>query len=97
MGVLFLYGKKWGRPIIYYLVKLLTPIIMSQLFVWGYNSYRFHHPFDYGYQMLSFNTPVSEGLYGLILSPKKGLFIFSRVIILGIIGLFLLNPGVGQY
>jgi hypothetical protein len=42
--------------------------------------------------MLSFNTPISEGLYGLLLSPGKGLFIFSPVIILGIIGLFFFKP-----
>lgn len=53
-----------------------------------YNYVRFHTPFRSGYaQTVGFWTPLGEGLYGLFLSPGKGLFFYAPALALSVISL----------
>jgi len=38
--------------------------------------------FGYGYQGLPFDTPLAEGLFGLLLSPGRGLIVFAPLAVL---------------
>ena len=42
---------------------------------------RFGSPFDSGYPMMRFSTPIYEGVYGLFLSPGKGLLLYAPICI----------------
>ena len=48
------------------------------------NHFRFGSIFDFGYGNLGsqFSTPLSTGLYGLLLSPNKGLVFYAPLVIL---------------
>ncbi len=59
------------------------------------NQYFFGNPLDFGYptasdggkNLNSFHTPLLTGLYGLLFSPGKSVFLFAPVILLAIAGL----------
>jgi len=59
------------------------------------NVYLFGDPFDFGYPavsdggkaMNSFDTPLTTGLYGFLLSPGKSVFLFAPPILLAIAGI----------
>jgi hypothetical protein len=71
------------------------------------NDLLFGSPFDFGYPKMvdyginadvRFDTPLSIGLYGLLLSPGKSVFLFAPPIILALAGLrrlWKLDRGVG--
>jgi hypothetical protein len=42
-----------------------------------YNAIAFGNPFEQGYGSKPFDTPVLTGLYGLLLSPSRGLFVYA--------------------
>jgi hypothetical protein len=50
----------------------------------AYNAARFDAPFTSGYGNQTFDNPLLEGLYGLTLSPGRGLFIYVPLVALGI-------------
>lgn len=66
--------------------RLLPGLALGQALVWGYNYLRFGDITQYGYQTLGWDTPFWQGLYGLLLSPGKGLFIFTPLALLGVLG-----------
>jgi len=41
----------------------------------------------YGDEMLRFTTPIGTGLFGLLLSPGRGLLLYAPVVIAGVLGL----------
>ncbi|HEY3349488.1 MAG TPA: hypothetical protein VGM13_06930 [Thermoanaerobaculia bacterium] len=41
----------------------------------------------YGDEMLRFTTPIGTGLFGLLLSPGRGLLLFAPVVVAGVVGL----------
>lgn len=51
-----------------------------------YNYLRFGTPFDLGYRTTNWETPFFLGLYGLTLSPGKGLLWYAPPIVLGLAG-----------
>jgi hypothetical protein len=59
------------------------------------NQLLFGTPFDFGYpaaaeggkQVLSFQTPLRQGLYGFLLSPGKSIFVFAPLLLLAIAGI----------
>lgn len=51
-----------------------------------YNLVRSGTPFDFGYHTSNWQTPFFQGLYGLTLSPGKGLLWYAPVVLLGLIG-----------
>ncbi len=56
------------------------------LVLW-HNYARFHSILQSGYGAQWFTTPLAVGLTGLLLSPGRGLFLFSPLVLLGIISL----------
>ena len=42
-----------------------------------YNAVAFGNPFEQGYGSKPFDTPIVTGLYGLLLSPSRGLFVYA--------------------
>lgn len=54
----------------------------------GYNYVRFGSVWQTGYTgMLSFSTPLLIGLYGLLFSSGKSLFLYAPVVLLGVVSL----------
>ena len=42
-----------------------------------YNAVAFGNPFEQGYGSKPFDTPILTGLYGLLFSPSRGLFVYA--------------------
>jgi len=53
----------------------------------GYNLLRYGSPVAFGYQGEGFTTPLLVGLYGLLVSPGKGLIFFAPPVLLAPLGL----------
>jgi hypothetical protein len=63
------------------------PFIVVGLMLGAYNWIRFGNPLTSGYQFAAgegFNYPLLYGLYGLIVSPYRGLFFYNPVLLLSI-------------
>ncbi len=54
-----------------------------------YNAVAFGDPFEQGYGTKPFDTPALEGLYGLLLSPSRGFFIYTPYLAFGVAALTL--------
>ena len=52
----------------------------------AYNLIRSGNPFDFGYHTNNWQTPLLSGLYGLTLSPGKGILWYAPVAFLGLAG-----------
>src|SRR5258706_340939 len=48
----------------------LVPLLM-------FNNFAFGAPFEQGYGVKPFDTPPLQGVYGLLLSPSRGLFVYE--------------------
>ncbi|MFX1519697.1 MAG: hypothetical protein ACFFCD_07240 [Promethearchaeota archaeon] len=76
------------------LVLFTIPLLMFILLAGWYNFICFDSPFITGYHLNQlygneterFTTPIYIGLWGLLISPKRGLFIYSPVLIFSIVG-----------
>jgi hypothetical protein len=61
--------------------------ILPWLAIFGIiNFFRFGTFFDHGYANESFSNPLLVGLYGILLSPGKSVFLFSPPVFLGFLG-----------
>ncbi|MEM7534639.1 MAG: hypothetical protein AAF639_20840, partial [Chloroflexota bacterium] len=72
---------KQARIVGYFLI----PIMIAGLCLLMYNQMRFGNPLDTGYHFDSgegFTTPILDGLWGLILSPYRGVFWHTPLFIL---------------
>ncbi len=79
-GYLWMCARHHGRPLLQ-AVRMGAPVAGSFLLIGIYNAARFGDFFDMGYHGgTSFPTPVLVGLFGLLLSPGKGLFWFAPVV-----------------
>jgi hypothetical protein len=63
-----------------YLASATAVVLFGLLVMAFYNQVRFGNPFETGYgeEAGAFTTPLLLGLYGLLLSPGKGLFEYAR-------------------
>lgn len=86
LWAIFRVAKDGSGKVPQRLVKIGLPIVLGQMLVWGYNFYRFGNILEYGYIGITWGTPIFLGLYSLLLSPGKGLFVFSPILILGVFG-----------
>ena len=48
-----------------------------------YNAVAFGDPFEQGYGAKPFDTPLRDGLYGLLLSPSRGFFVYTPYLAFG--------------
>lgn len=78
--------RKRGKNILVNFVFLIIPIASGQVTNWIYNYLRFGNPLDFGYLTVGWDTPLFLGLYGLLISPGKGLFVYSPILLLSIFG-----------
>ncbi len=61
-------------------VAFAAPLLLANLLLLLYNYMRFGNPFETGYHFDSgegFSTPIWEGLWGLLVSPYRGVFWFT--------------------
>ena len=52
-----------------------------------YDAIAFGNPFEQGYGSKPFDTPITAGLYGLLLSPSRGLFVYAPYLIFAVTAL----------
>lgn len=57
-------------------LRLIAGFGIGLLPLLGYNALAFGDPFEQGYGSKPFDTPILTGLYGLLLSPSRGVFIY---------------------
>ncbi len=65
-------------------ILFLIPLAAAGLFLLWYNALRFGSPFQTGYHFDAgegFNAPIWEGMYGLLLSPYRGVFWFTPLFV----------------
>lgn len=65
---------------------LAVGVFIGALPLFAYNALAFGDPIEQGYGTTLFTTPIWEGLYGLLLSPSRGIFVYSPFL------LFALSP-----
>jgi len=73
----------------------IFPLLIFILLAGWYNFICFDNPFITGYHLNQlygneterFTTPIYIGLWGFLISPKRGLFIYSPVLLFSIIGI----------
>src|SRR2546427_4643591 len=54
----------------------------------GYNDLAFGSPLEQGYGVKTFATPIQTGLYGLLVSPSRGLFVYTPYLLFAFLALF---------
>lgn len=65
--------------------SLITPLLLALLLLGLYNTARFGSPLDTGYHFdrgEGFTTPLGQGLWGLLLSPYRGVFWHTPLLLL---------------
>jgi hypothetical protein len=77
-------GRSW-QAALRFCVALMPAVVWTA----AYNTLRFGAPWRTGYFFATFNHPLDAGLYGLLLSPAAGLFIYVPLLPLALVGLFL--------
>jgi hypothetical protein len=67
------------------LALLLVPVLGSLLVIFWYNAVRFGVGFDTGYRAVNWSLSGGVmGLYGLLFSPGRGLFLYMPIVILSV-------------
>lgn len=81
-GVLWASGRRWSATLRLWLGALPCAV----LWLW-YNEARFGAPWRTGYaNQLAFNHSFAAGLFGLVLSPGRGLLLYAPVTIIAVVG-----------
>lgn len=71
------------------LALLLAPVLGSLLVIFWYNAVRFGSGFDTGYRATSWSLAGGVmGLYGLLFSPGRGLFLYTPIVVLSVLAWF---------
>lgn len=82
----------WGKPLLEKKgIKVASGIfiLISLAMIGFYNWFRFDSPFTFGYGSEQFNSSIFEGLYGILFSPGRSVFVYSPILILSIWGGYL--------
>lgn len=90
IALLHLWRWRSLRSLLWFGVPIAAAIFLLAL----YNAARFGSPFSSGYHFdegEGFIVPVTVGLYGLFLSPYRGIFWYSPVLLLALPGWLLLR------
>jgi hypothetical protein len=77
-------GRSW-QAALRFCFALMPAVIVTA----AYDTLRFGAPWRTGYFFATFNHPLVAGLYGLLLSPAAGLFIYVPLLPIALVGLFL--------
>jgi hypothetical protein len=83
--------RLWSR--LRALAAWLLPVFASLTAIAVYNSVRFGSAFETGYaeQAQAFDTPLYVGLYGLLFSSGKSLFLYAPILVAAVVGWFRLH------
>jgi hypothetical protein len=65
----------------------LAPLVFWVAAIAIYNAARFDGPTDFGYSSAALTLAMPLNFFGLLLSPGKGLLIYSPLVVLGLLGL----------
>jgi 4-amino-4-deoxy-L-arabinose transferase-like glycosyltransferase len=80
------HGRQWRsylRPVILFGLPVLAALVVTGWYNWA----RFGSPLTTGYlPQETFSTPFFEGLYGLLLSPGRGLFWYNPLLFAALLG-----------
>jgi hypothetical protein len=71
-------------------IAFFAPLIVCGVIIGLFNGSRYGSPLTFGFSALqhtSFTTPLLLGLYGLLISPGKGLLLYNPIAWAGLIGL----------
>jgi hypothetical protein len=76
-----------GKTAIGRLVAFTLPFAAAGMVTAAYNYYRFASPFEFGFgfqdpRQRAFSTPLGVGLYGLLLSSGKSIFLYAPAAVL---------------
>ena len=83
-----------SRVILLFLPPLITfglTLAFTGAILLGYNALRSGNPLQTGYDLTLFSPNILLGLYKLLLSPLRGFFIYSPILILSLPGWWLLR------
>ena len=72
-------SKRWN-----WIVPFGTSMVVALGVTLLYNWVRFCSPFETGYHEIAWTTPIIYGLYGLLFSPGKGVFLYNPALLLGL-------------
>jgi hypothetical protein len=76
---------KHPRDLIGDLALLLAPVLGSVSVIFWYNAVRFGSGFDTGYRAVNWSLAGGVmGLYGLLVSPGRGIFLYMPIVILSV-------------
>jgi hypothetical protein len=70
-------------------LRFSAALMPAAIITAAYDTLRFGAPWRLGYSFATFNHPFVAGLYGLLLSPAAGLFIYVPLLPVALVGLFL--------
>ena len=71
--------RNWRGPL-----SLAAGMAIGLVIAGWYNFYRFGSPLQTGYHEVAWTTPPLLGLYGLLVSPGKGAFLYTPLLVLGL-------------
>lgn len=84
----FFFEFKWGpKEILYETIKIGIPIVLFVLVVVFLNFERFGNYFSGGYRAQVQFIPIYEGVYGILFSPGKSVFLLNPGILISVFGL----------
>src|SRR5439155_1091972 len=70
------------------LLAMLVGVAVGVAPLLAYNDLAFGSPLEQGYGVKTFATPIQTGLYGLLVSPSRGLFVYTPYVIFAFFALF---------
>src|SRR5574341_170823 len=79
------------RVLLLGLLRFATPTAVCLLILAWLNLVRFGSWSDSGYNSQMFTNPLWNGVYGLLLSPNKGLVFYAPLVLLAPVGLWLMR------
>jgi len=83
--------KLSGRGAFLVFIRFAIPLVVCVLFLAWLNWIRFGSIGESGYNPQMFTHPLWSGLYGLLLSPTKGLVFYAPLVLLAPAGLWLMS------
>jgi drug/metabolite transporter superfamily protein YnfA len=83
LAALGLHGFRPSR-----LLAMIVGVAIGVAPLLAYNDLAFGSPLEQGYGVKTFATPIQTGLYGLLVSPSRGLFVYTPYLLFAFLALF---------
>ena len=83
LAALGLHGFRPSR-----LLAMVVGVAIGVAPLLAYNDLAFGSPLEQGYGVKTFATPIQTGLYGLLVSPSRGLFVYMPYLLFAFLALF---------